>query len=128
LLEPIYDADGKELKGYRPLGGGVEFQEKAAFGLKREIMEELSEDIIIKNRFMATEELFTYGGKSAHEIALIYECSFVNKSLYQHDKIVRTDTLHGIPIHAEWLDPFNLPDGLPLFPNDLFNKLKQDQK
>lgn len=124
LLEPISEKDGIA-KGYRPLGGSIEFGETASDGLKREFMEELGEEIIIGDLLCVSEEIFEYDGHPGHEAAFIYEATFVNKDLYNQERIVRIDTLHKIPIHGVWLDPFNLPDGLPLWPEDFVAELKK---
>lgn len=117
LLEAIVEADGT-VKGYRPLGGEVEFGETAETAVSRELFEELSETITVGSLSCVAEEIFEYNGNPGHEVAFIFEAEFVNVELYKQDKIMRVDTVHAIPIYAEWLNPHHLPNGLPLFPND----------
>ena len=124
LLEEIQDDTGR-VTVYRPLGGEVEFQEKAEDALQREIREELGEDIIVKRLFCVAEELYVYNGKDGHEVNFIFECEFENKDVYKQDEIVRIDTEHHIRITARWLDPKNLPDGVKLVPADFAENLKK---
>lgn len=45
---------------YRCLGGGIEFQEKSNEALKREFLEEIGKDIIVKDFLGISENIFTY--------------------------------------------------------------------
>lgn len=118
LLEAIPEVDGTII-GYRPLGGSVEFGEKAEDAVVREFVEELSEKIQVGSLYCVGEEIFQYNNQPGHEVMFIFEAEFLNKDLYKEDSIIRTDTIHDIPIKAEWLNPHHLPNGLPLFPADL---------
>lgn len=51
---------------YRCLGGGIEFLEKSFDALKREFLEKININIIIKDFLGISENIFTYEGKSAH--------------------------------------------------------------
>lgn len=57
---------------YRCLGGGIEFLEKSEDALKREFLEEIDADIIIKDFLGISENIFTFNGKNAHELILLY--------------------------------------------------------
>ncbi|HEY1097214.1 MAG TPA: NUDIX domain-containing protein [Alphaproteobacteria bacterium] len=124
LLEPITTAEG-DVIGYRALGGEVEFGELAGDAIKREFIEELGEDIIVGDLFCTSEDVYEYNGHPGHEAAFIYEAEFVNKDLYDQDKIVRVDTLHNIPVHAAWIDPQKIPDNLPLWPEDFARDIRK---
>lgn len=124
LLEEVRELDGS-LKGYRPLGGSVEFQETAKDTLVREFQEELGEKITVGDLYTVSESVFTYKDQDAHEILFIYHADFVNADVYQQNSIERIDTVHDIPIKAVWIDPFNTPDNVPVYPEDFFNLLKQ---
>ena len=66
----------------RLLGGVIEFGERGADALRRELAEELGAESEVKRLVTTLENLFTYEGESAHEIVLIYECSLRDDHLY----------------------------------------------
>lgn len=72
---------------YRPLGGGIDFGETASACLKREMVEELNEDILVHNYRHTLENIFTYENKAYHEIVIIYEAEFKNKSVYEQNSL-----------------------------------------
>lgn len=57
---------------YRCLGGGIEFLENSSDALKREFLEEINANIIVKDFLGISENIFTYKGKNAHELILFY--------------------------------------------------------
>ena len=74
------------LKGetfYRPLGGSIEFGERAEAALIRELQEELNADLVNLSYLTTTENIFTYQGKPHHEIVMIYTAEFADKSFYE---------------------------------------------
>lgn len=85
---------------YRPLGGGIHFQEMGSDAAKREIIEELgkeTEDI----RYLGTiENIYMYEGEPGHEIVLIFDGKFKDKELYNLERI---KTLEGPKSgYAKW--------------------------
>jgi ADP-ribose pyrophosphatase YjhB (NUDIX family) len=54
--------DQGELKGWCPLGGGIEFGETGEYALKREIAEELGCGILISGDPMICENIFEHHG------------------------------------------------------------------
>lgn len=57
---------------YRCLGGGIDFLEKSEDALKREFLEEIDANIIVKDFLGISENIFTFNGKNAHELILLY--------------------------------------------------------
>ena len=110
---------------YRPLGGGIEFGEYAEQTLIRELREELGAEIT-NLRYLATlQNIFTFDGQPGHEIVLVYDGEFVDKSLYAHDAIdgVEDDMEHSA-FQAIWkpLADFQ-PGNPPLYPDGLYDLL-----
>lgn len=58
---------------HRPLGGGIGFGEVASDAARREIREELGAEIRRVRHLGVLENVFTYDGRSGHEIAFIFE-------------------------------------------------------
>lgn len=57
---------------YRAIGGGIEFGERAEQALRREFREELGVQLDAAHLLGVFENLFTYEGEEAHEIAHIF--------------------------------------------------------
>jgi ADP-ribose pyrophosphatase YjhB (NUDIX family) len=68
---------------YRPLGGGVEFGERAAAALRREIAEELGATIEEPRLLGVLENLFQYAGRPHHEIVFVFDAKFGDASWYE---------------------------------------------
>ena len=69
---------------YRCLGGEIEFLEKSDVALKREFSEELGIEITLKNFLGIEENIFTFEGKSAHELVFFYSIN-INNSDYKDE-------------------------------------------
>lgn len=98
----IIKHDGKLLSGighdsvkkdtfYRLLGGGIEFGEWAEDALKREFGEELGTDLENIKYLTTLENIFTYEGKTGHEIVFVFQGELSNKELYERDNISIND-------------------------------------
>lgn len=85
---------------YRCLGGGIEFLEKSEDALKREFLEEINKNIIVKDFLGISENIFTYEGKRAHELILFYSIE-VSDEDYQEEYKVIDDNGESI---AKWID------------------------
>ena len=70
---------------YRPVGGGVDFMEPAIQTVVREVFEELGVEVINPVFLGFVENIFSYEGKSAHEIVQIFQCEFKDKSQYSRE-------------------------------------------
>ena len=85
---------------YRCLGGGIEFLEKSKEALKREFLEEINVDIIVKDFLGISENIFTYQGKKAHELILFYSIEISDENYQEEYKVIDD---HGETI-AKWID------------------------
>lgn len=86
---------------YRLIGGGVDFGESSAEGIRREIREELGCEIESLALIEVIENVFTYEGKGGHEIVFLYKGDLANKDLY-NQKIIRVVEPHS-EFDAEWV-------------------------
>jgi len=70
---------------FRLLGGTIEFGEKGADTVRRELREELGTEIDVGALVATVENVFKHEGEAAHEIALVYECGLRDERLYSVD-------------------------------------------
>ena len=119
LVSRDYDSVKQE-HYYRPLGGGIEFGETSRDAIIREIREELDAEIENLTCLGALENLFVLEGEPGHEIALVYDATFVDRSIYERDSLIGHEREIGLSFVAEWKsldelrrDPARLvPEGL----------------
>ncbi len=110
---------------YRPLGGGIEFGERAAETVCREILEELSVEVDRESlQYLGTlENIFTYTGAAGHEIVLVYDGRLKAPELYARTEIVGKEA-DGEAIHATWKDLAEFGESQDiLYPNGLLEML-----
>ena len=104
---------------YRPLGGTIEFGERSSVTAAREMAEELNAEIRNVRWLGVLENIFTVHGQPGHEIVMLYEADFVDKTMYERSPIWGRED-DGSPIKAVWkpLDDFKagrgrlVPEGL----------------
>ena len=85
LVEQVEDDSGA-VKGWRPLGGRIEFGERATAALQREFREELGAPIELRARLAILENLFEHHGANGHEIMFVYEAAFTLPQMYDRDE------------------------------------------
>jgi ADP-ribose pyrophosphatase YjhB (NUDIX family) len=96
LLQEGYDSVKKE-KFYRPLGGGIDFQERGEAAIVRELREELGAKAHV-NRLLATfENIYEFEGRPGHEIALLFEAEFDDPAMYEKHEmnVIETGQIIG---------------------------------
>lgn len=107
LLAAEVEDDAGRIKGYRPLGGSVEFGETREQALAREFKEELSTAVTIRGPWHVFENIFTHEGRQGHEIVFAAEVDLLDRSLYESDTISFNE-MDGMRCTARWLDPFGI--------------------
>ncbi|NIA14406.1 MAG: NUDIX domain-containing protein [Nitrospiraceae bacterium] len=109
---------------YCPPGGRIEFGELSDVALRREIKEELDAEVDNLTLLGVLENLFTFDGKQGHEVVFVYDAQFRDKSLYESDGFIGTES-DGSQFNAIWLDLDTVGPGIPpLYPNGLIEMLK----
>ena len=121
LVSKIVDRISGEVV-YRPLGGAVEFGERCADTLKRELLEEIGVEISVTRYCGLIENIFEFEGKKRHEIVIVYSADFTDPKLFLNSRFKRLDS--DMLLNAEWLsfDQFG-KDGEKLAPMGLYQLL-----
>jgi 8-oxo-dGTP pyrophosphatase MutT (NUDIX family) len=101
LVSRDYDSVKQE-HYYRPLGGGIEFGETSRDAIIREIREELGAEIEDVIWLGTLENLFILEGEPGHEIVLVYDATFVDRSIYERDSLTGHEHEIGSSFVAEW--------------------------
>jgi len=113
---------------YRPPGGRIEFGEPSEVALRREMREELNVDILDPILIGVMENLFTFDGKQGHEIVFVFDATLADRSLYDCDRFVGTES-DGAEFNAVWLDLDAIGPGTPpVYPDGLVEMLKNGQQ
>lgn len=73
---------------HRPLGGGVEFGERAADALRREMREELGAEITEPRLIGVLENRFEYDGRPGHEIVFVFDAEFADRGWYEREPVM----------------------------------------
>jgi ADP-ribose pyrophosphatase YjhB (NUDIX family) len=124
LLAPGYDSV-KQQRFYRPLGGGIDFGERAEDAARREIREELGIEIDDLRFIAAVENIFTFLGQPGHELVWLYEARLRDPSLMAQDVIEADEGGAKFPVH--WVQPSVFERGeAPLYPDGLLELLLAD--
>jgi len=108
---------------YRPLGGQIEFGERAEDALRREFREEIDAELTDIRYVFTLENLFTHQGEPGHEIVMVFEATLTDATLYDRETLAGEED-GGIPFTAMWkvLSEFG-PGKRPLYPDGLFARL-----
>jgi len=76
LVMAVKDDSGA-IKGWRPLGGAIEFGESAEEALAREFLEEIKTPIRCIKQLCVLENLYSHEGTRGHEIVFAFEAELV---------------------------------------------------
>ena len=121
LVAPGYDPV-KQQRFYRPLGGGIDFGERAEDAARRENREELGAEVTDLRLVATFENIFTYLGQPGHELIWLYEGRFEDASLYEKDVLIATEGDARFEVHWVGMDVFNAQKAT-LYPEGLLEML-----
>ncbi len=111
---------------YRPLGGGIEFGERAEETVRREVREEIGAEVESVEYLFTLENIFTFNGEAGHEIVMIFDGVLADESFYSEEIIEgrEFDGFRQAPLKAVWkrISEFGTP--APLYPDGLLERLK----
>jgi 8-oxo-dGTP pyrophosphatase MutT (NUDIX family) len=111
---------------YRPLGGTIEFSEYSRDTVVRELREEIGAELTDVRYLGTIENIFTYNGQTGHEIVLVYEGTFADRSFYEKESIEGVE-IDDSPIRAVWKSLTDFENGqAPLYPDGLLELLHSD--
>ena len=118
LVFDAYDSVKGE-RFHRPLGGGIEFGERAADAVVRELREEIGCAIRVERLLGVLENVFTHEGREHHEICFVFETSVDDAALYERDVFEVVEVVDGreVRLPAIWVDPDEVE--APLYPDGL---------
>ncbi len=86
LVSDGYDSVKQETF-YRPIGGGIEFGERAEEAMAREVREEVGLEVQDLSYLGVLQNLFTLEGEPGHEIVFVYDGRFADESVYRAESI-----------------------------------------
>jgi 8-oxo-dGTP pyrophosphatase MutT (NUDIX family) len=122
LLVAAVPDDSGAVKGWRPLGGSIEFGERAAEALARELFEEVGEAITEPRLLAVIENLYEHHGARGHDIAMVFDTGFARAEAYRREVFEYRDG--GVDCQARWVDIGRFRGGeQQLFPEGLLDRL-----
>jgi ADP-ribose pyrophosphatase YjhB (NUDIX family) len=112
----------KDQRYCRPPGGAIEFGERAADALRREIREEVHVEIAEPRLLGVLETTFQLEGLPKHELVFVFEATFKDDGLYQLAELPLYEA--GWDGRLTWETIGTLRDGpIPLYPEGLIGLL-----
>ena len=121
LVVAVQDDSGATI-GWRPLGGTIEFGERAADTLRREFLEEIGLALAEPTLLTVIENIYDHHGTTGHEIVFVFEAAFVESEASRRETFSFRDG--GIDNRACWIEAGRFRGGAErLFPAGLADVL-----
>jgi ADP-ribose pyrophosphatase YjhB (NUDIX family) len=109
LVCEVLNDDGL-LKGWCPLGGGIEFGETAEAALRREFLEELGCSLEIRGSPLVCENIFEHHGIQGHEIIFAFPIVLNDREVYEKNRFLICEQ-QGNTHWAEWISLKSFENG-----------------
>jgi 8-oxo-dGTP pyrophosphatase MutT (NUDIX family) len=113
----------KNVTGWRPPGGGIEFGERGADTVVREMEEELGARVEDPRYLGTVENIFTYLGVDGHQLVRVYAVRFADIRLYKKESFDCMEA-NGIRFTCIWKLLAEFRGGVPLYPDGLIELLR----
>jgi ADP-ribose pyrophosphatase YjhB (NUDIX family) len=107
---------------YRPLGGTIEFGERAVDAVRRELAEEIDATVTGADLLGVLENTFTYQGQPGHEIDFVFEVTVSDLSRLR-DGTVAAYEADGSAITCVWKPLADFRERARLYPDGLLSLL-----
>lgn len=105
---------------HRAVGGGIEFGERAAQTLVRELDEEYGLQVRVGVQLGALENVFVYDGRPRHEVVLVHEAAFATPEDYSIERVPCRDAADTV---GTWRPREGSP--YPLYPDGLEDLMRE---
>lgn len=105
---------------HRAVGGGIEFGERAAQTLVRELREEYGLEITVGAQVGLLENLFVLDGHAGHEVVVVHEAAFAAPEDYSLERVPCRDVSGTV---GTWRPPHG--SACPLYPDGLDGMVSQ---
>jgi ADP-ribose pyrophosphatase YjhB (NUDIX family) len=119
--------DAKDETFYRPLGGTIEFGERAIDAVRRELAEEIEATVMNAELLGVLENTFSYQGQPGHEIDFIFEVT-VSDLARLRDGTVAAYEADGSAVTCVWKRLADFRDRARLYPEGLLTLLVPDRR
>ena len=123
LFTVCYEQSNKQVF-YIPVGGGIEAGEHSIDAAKREVLEEINQEIENIELLDINENIFIYNGKREHEIVFVYKADFINKLAYDTTLIGNLND-NGTKIEVAWATAEEIKDQhIKIYPESIWKTLE----
>jgi ADP-ribose pyrophosphatase YjhB (NUDIX family) len=125
LVMAVKDDTGV-VKGWRPLGGEIEFGESAEEAVAREFLEEIGRPVRCIKQLCVLENLYLHEGARGHEVVFAFEAELLASELEQ--PVVASFVDGGVTNNVAWGPVSEFVGGNQrLFPKQLVSYLSQSR-
>ncbi len=110
---------------FRPLGGGIEFGERAIDAVHRELREELDREIDVIDLLGVSENIFTHLGEPGHQLMFEFIAAWPEGGEPPDLEPLAGVEANGEPLDAHWLPLAELyEESVTLYPDGLAHRIR----